>query len=220
MNRSDILLHLRVAFPMAFQSSVIAIGLLILQFVINRLGTIPVAAYTAAQKIDSFAMLPLNSIGVAMATYAAQNYGAREIKRIRQGVSQSLLFSIGFSLFMGVVDIFEGDRIAGIFVESGETEVLSLAHTYLIINGSMYFILACLLIYRFTLQGLGKSFAPTIAGIMELVMRSSGALVLVHFWGFKGAAISNPLAWLGATIPLAVTYYATMRKMDGLVTNI
>mgnify|MGYP000146368675 FL=1 len=68
--------HLRIAFPMAFQMSIIAIGSLILQFALNGLGAVSVAAYTAAQKIDSIATMPLNSLGQAMTTYTAQNYGA------------------------------------------------------------------------------------------------------------------------------------------------
>lgn len=213
MDRKNVISHLRLALPMAFQMSIIAIGALILQFVLNRLGAEAVAAYTAAQKIDTIATLPMNSFGVTMATYAAQNYGAGLPERIRKGVFQCILMSGGFALAMGAVNVCVGSNMAQIFVGAGEKHVLYLAEQYLKINGIFYFVLALLFIYRFTLQGLGKGVVPTIAGIMELIMRGAGAPVLTGIWGFSGACASNPLAWIGACIPLAVAYYLTIGKM-------
>ncbi|MDO4273566.1 MAG: MATE family efflux transporter [Eubacteriales bacterium] len=213
--KAEIMRHLKIACPMAFQMSIIAIGALILQFALNGLGAVSVAAYTAAQKIDTIATMPVNSMGAAMSTYAAQNYGANKVDRIRKGVFQCILMSVSFSIVMGLVNIFAGSRLAAIFVGPGEKEVLSLARTYLSINGTFYFILALLFIYRFTLQGLGKGLVPTIAGVMELVMRTVSALILVNAFGFAGACMANPLAWLGALIPLAIAYYMIMHKLQG-----
>lgn len=210
---NEIKRHLFTALPMAFQMSIIAIGALILQFALNGLGAVSVAAYTAAQKIDSIATMPMNSLGAAMATYAAQNYGAGKIERIRKGVFQCILISVAFSIVMGLINIFAGSSLAAIFVGGKEQKVLSLARTYLGINGVFYFVLALLFIYRFTLQGLGKGLVPTIAGVMELVMRAFGALILVRSLGFAGACAANPLAWIGACIPLAAAYYLTMRRI-------
>lgn len=213
LQRDNAAAHLRLALPMAFQMSIIAIGALILQFVLNGLGAVSVAAYTAAQKIDSIATMPMNSFGATMATYAAQNYGAGKADRIRRGVFQCILMSVSFALVMGMVNILWGNRLAAIFVGHQETQVLSLAQDYLVINGALYFVLALLFIYRFTLQGLGKGVVPTVAGIMELIMRGVGAPILTAIWGFSGACASNPLAWIGACIPLAAAYYLTIRKL-------
>lgn len=210
----DYKIHLGTALPMAFQMSIIAIGALILQFALNGLGAVSVAAYTAAQKIDTIATQPMNSFGATMATYTAQNFGAGKIDRIRKGVFQCAVISVSFSIVMGLVNIFAGYQLTGIFVGAKETEVLRLSEVYLKINGSMYFLLALLFVYRFTLQGLGKGMAPTIAGIMELVMRAFAAIVLTGSMGFAGASISNPLAWLGACIPLMAAYYITMKKIE------
>jgi putative MATE family efflux protein len=211
--KNEVTKHLGTALPMAFQMSIIAIGALILQFALNGLGAVSVAAYTAAQKIDAIATMPMNSFGAAMATYSAQNYGAGKLDRIKKGVFQCILMSVSFSIVMGFVNIFAGSRLAAIFVGSGEVKVLELARTYLSINGVMYFVLALLFIYRFTLQGLGKGLVPTIAGIMELIMRAFAALILVGPLGFAGACLSNPLAWIGACIPLGIAYYMTERKL-------
>lgn len=214
VNRHELKIHLLAALPMAFQMSIIAIGSLILQFALNGLGAVSVAAYTAAQKIDTIATMPMNSFGTTMATYAAQNYGAGRTDRIRKGVFQCILISGSFSIIMGMVNIFAGRPLTALFVGAGETQVLSLAQTYLTINGSTYLLLALLFIYRFTLQGLGKGLVPTIAGIMELIMRAFAGIILTGMLGFTGASLSNPLAWFGACIPLIIAYYSTMRKMQ------
>ncbi len=213
-NSQNLRIHLITALPMAFQSSIIAIGSLILQFALNRLGATSVAAYTAAQKIETIATMPTNSFGIAMATYSAQNYGAGKIDRIRKGVTQCIFLSCTYSIAFGILLILIGRKLITLFVSSQETGVIQLSHTYLIITGCTYFILALLFIYRFTLQGLGKVLIPTIAGIMELVMRAFSGLILAEHFGFIGACLSNPLAWIGATIPLGIAYYIAIHQLE------
>jgi putative MATE family efflux protein len=205
--------HLRVALPMGFQMSIIAIGVVVLQFALNVLGTTAVAAFTAAQKIDQVATMPLNSFGVTMATYTAQNYGARKIERIRKGVFQCFFMSGAFSILMGLLFVFTGNYLAAIFIGSNPLAV-SLAHTYLIINGSFYILLAILLIVRQTLQGLGDSIFPTVAGVMELVMRMFAAITLSKFFGFTGLCFASPLAWLGAIIPMIIALAFTIKRLN------
>ncbi|WP_010233753.1 MATE family efflux transporter [Clostridium arbusti] len=205
--------HLRMGIPMGFQASIIAIGAIIIQFALNNLGEVSVAAYTAAQKIDTLAIQPMMSFGITMATYVAQNYGANKIQRIRIGIKQCSIISVGFSIVVGAVNILAGHWMIKLFVGEGQPEVVSLAQTYLNINGAMYFILALLFIYRYSLQGLGQSFAPTVAGIMELAMRTFAAMVLSKHLGFAGASLANPLAWIGSCIPLGIAYYVTVKKL-------
>lgn len=213
VTRFEIAQQSKIAFPMGFQMSIIAIGAIVLQYVLNGLGAISVAAFTAAQKIDQIAGQPMNSFGTTMATYTAQNYGAGKIDRIRKGVNQCIIFSGSFSIIIGLINILFGYNLTGLFVGSEATRVMDLSHTYLIINGSMYWVLALLFIYRFTLQGLGKSATPTIAGIMELIMRTAAAVFLATRFGFAGAAWASPLAWIGAVIPVALDYYINMKKL-------
>lgn len=80
-------------------------------------------------------------------------------------------------------------------------------------TASLYFLLALLFIFRYTLQGLGKSLFPTIAGVAELLMRTLAALVLANIWGYAGVCLSNPIAWFGALIPLTTAYVLTIRRL-------
>lgn len=212
-DKADFRIHLNAALPMGFQSSIIAIGAVILQSALNTLGTDVVAAQTTANRIDQLAILPMMSFGITMATFTAQNLGAKEYGRILQGVKQCLLMSGAFSIFAGILVITCGQYFVALFVSRSETRVFELAQIYFNINGSLYWILAILFILRYTLQGLGQAKIPTIAGIMELVMRSFAAIILTHAFGFIGAAFASPLAWIGSTAVLLTSYFKAMRYL-------
>lgn len=124
------------------------------------------------------------------------------------------MISVSFSIVVGLLNIFAGYQLTGVFVGGQEKGVLEMSQTYLQINGSLYFVLALLFIFRFTLQGLGHGLVPTIAGVMELIMRTFAAIVLAASFGFAGACWANPLAWIGATIPLGIAYFVTIHKME------
>mgnify|MGYP003587165337 CR=1 FL=1 len=213
---SDLGLHLKLALPIGFQKSITGIGFIILQFALNTLGTQAVAAYTTATKIDGIAIMPLESFGVAMATYAAQNLGAGDYQRIKEGVKKGATMALSYSFAAGLVMIVAGEFLTRIFIGSGPESgpIIQLARTYFIINGSTYWAVALLFIFRYTLQGIGQTLAPTLGGMFELFMRSFAGVTLGAAIGFTGAAMANPLAWLGALIPLTIQYAREVRKMN------
>lgn len=215
-DKEEIRIHLNSALPMGFQSSIIAIGAVILQSALNSLGTNVVAAQATASRIDQFAILPMMSFGITMATFTAQNFGAKKYGRILLGVKQCLIMTIGFSIFAGLGVIFFGDHLVNLFVARSEVKVFQLAQIYFNISGSLYWILAILFVLRYTLQGLGQARVPTIAGIMELIMRSFAALILTPLFGYTGAAFAPPLAWMGSVAVLLASYFKAMRHLKRL----
>ena len=209
-------MHLAIGLPMGFQATIIAFGAVILQVALNGLGAVPVAAYAAEQKVDTIAMMPMMSFGAAMAAYTAQNYGAQQYARIRAGVHACLKMSAAFAVAIGILLIVFGTHLLALFVGAdaqGAEEVIAYGQTFLTVNGSTYIILAVLLVYRNVLQGLGQSVVPTIAGAMELVMRAGAAIFLCAHLGFLGACLANPLAWIGAGIPVAIAYFWTEKTL-------
>lgn len=78
--------------------------------------------------------------------------------------------------------------------------------------GCSLWVLGLLFAFRYTLQGLGQTFVPTFAGVMELVMRSCGSLALIPPLGFTGACLTNVSAWVGSAIPLTIAFFLTMRR--------
>ena len=205
--------HLEIGLPMGFQASIIAFGAVILQVALNGLGPVSVAAYAAAQKVDTIAMMPMMSFGAAMAAYTAQNYGAGKFSRIRDGVRKCSWMSVGFSIVGGALIIVAGPSVMELFVGAEEQEAIRLGQIYLTVNGLTYWILAFLFIFRYTLQGLGQSIVPTVAGVMELIMRATAGIFLVDILGFLGASLGNPMAWLGSCVPLAAAYVMTVRRL-------
>ena len=215
-DRAALMAHLRMGLPMAFQASVIAFGAIILQVALNNLGAIPVAAYAATQKIDAVAVMPMLSFGYALAAYTAQNYGAQKYERIRMGVRACLKMSMAFAVGIGALLIAFGSHVLALFVgadAAGAEEVIAYGETFLLVNGSTYVILALLLVYRNVLQGLGQSVIPTIAGAMELLMRAAAAIFLCTYLGFFGACLANPLAWIGAAVPVVLAYLWTEKTL-------
>ena len=215
-DRAVLMAHLRMGLPMAFQASVIAFGAIILQVALNNLGAISVAAYAATQKIDAVAVMPMLSFGYALAAYTAQNYGAQKYERIRMGVRACLKMSMAFAVGIGVLLIAFGSHVLALFVgadAAGAEEVIAYGETFLLVNGSTYVILALLLVYRNVLQGLGQSVIPTIAGAMELLMRAAAAIFLCTYLGFFGACLANPLAWIGAAVPVVLAYLWTEKTL-------
>lgn len=205
--------HLRTGCSMAFQSSTVAVGAIILQTSLNQFGATAIAAYSAAQKIDAIANMPMMSFGMAMAAYTAQNFGAQKLSRIKDGVRACIRMSVSFALIIGLINMTCGPFLVSLFVGSEEQEVIELAQIYLNRTGLAYFVLALLFIYRYTLQGLGKNAVPTLSGFIELAVRIFAAVVIASYFGYSGLCLSAPLSWTLACIPLAIAYYVTIRTL-------
>jgi Na+-driven multidrug efflux pump len=213
----------RLGLTMGFQMSVIAIGAVVLQYGINRLGAEAVAAFTAAMRVDQAAVAPLASVAVAMTTYTAQNFGAGQWWRIRVGVFRMSLVAAGLAIVLGGIITVFGTDIVRLFVGTGADRVVAMAHQYLVLNGSLYAVLALLFVVRNSLQGLGATVVPTIAGFMELALRSIAGLILIAHWGFLGACLAAPLAWVAALVPLLIAWgveRARLVRLEGAVTSL
>ena len=209
----DLWRSIRLGLPMGFQTCIIALGCIVVQIALNKLGPVAVAAFTTANKVDFFAMAPMMSFGMAMATYVGQNYGAGKFDRIKDGVHRCCRMSLTFTVFISLINIYYGSYFVSLFVGKEEVEVIQLSHVYMALNASMYWVLAFLFIYRYTLQGLGQSVVPTFAGVMELVMRLAAVEFLVVPLGFGGVCLASPLAWIGSAVPLAIAYYWTLHRL-------
>ena len=212
-DKEFLLEHLKIGLPMGFQSSIIAIGAVVLQIALNGLGSVAVAAFAAAHRVDGIAVMPMMSFGIAMAAYTAQNFGAKQFGRIVEGVKKGIFMSCSFSILVAIFNIYLGGEIIELFVGAEATQVIEYGRLFLIVTGVSYWALALLFILRFTLQGLGQSFMPTVAGIVELVMRIAAAIFLVDWLGFLGACLAAPMAWIGGLLPLAISFFMTARKL-------
>lgn len=208
-NHKFMLEHLKVAAPMAIQFSILSLSMMIVQSVCNSFGTEVIAGFTAAMRIEQISTQPVFAIGVAFATYAAQNYGAALIKRIRQGVRQSLAACLILSIIITLSVRFYGTQMVGAFIDGGErqNQIVNIGQQYLLISSYFYFFLACIFITRNALQGMGRAGIPLTSGVIELVIRALAAIFLAGAIGYKGIFWAGPIAWLGGAMVTATGYW-------------
>ena len=184
-----------IGFPMGFEYSVSAIGAVIMQDAINQLGSVAVAAQTAGEKIRQMFTLPMESVGMAMATYVGQNHGAGRTDRVRQGIRDGCIIQAGYSAIAWVVVFLVKRWAVGLVLGDAEPAIFNGAVEYLTVISVLFVLLGFLMIFRYTLQGLGYSVQAVISGVGELIGRALGGWLAVHQLGYFGICISNPLAW-------------------------
>lgn len=202
-----------VGLPMGLQYSITGIGSVILQTAVNGLGSLYVASMTAGTKITSLLMCPLDALGQTMAPYAGQNVGAGKIDRVSKGLKSAVICGFAVSaVMMGVVLLFS-DQLAMLFMDEKNDQILSLNHRFLVINVAFYFLLTFVNTVRFTIQGMGFSGFAVIAGVFEMVARSIAGAIFVPIFGFTGACIASPLAWLFADSFLIPAFFHCRKKL-------
>lgn len=206
--------HLKIGIPMALQFSITAIGIMTVQGALNVFGSTVIASYTAASKVLQLVMQPSITFGVTMATYCAQNLGAKKYHRIKEGVEKCSIIAVITSVIAAVVLIVLGKYLVMMFISNPDKEVLMYAQKVLNISAYFFLPLSLIFIYRNALQGIGESFIPMMAGVYELVARAIVAFTLPKFIGFTGICLADPVAWFSAAIPLGITYF---RRIDKLV---
>ena len=182
-------------------------------------------AYGAAVKFNDFLMCPLSALGTACLSYSGQNYGAKDVKRLKLGLKQALILM--FIIYLILVIIGVACSINGNYTElflssdNNNDRVRFYASTYMIIDSCMYFSLGLLFIGRNYLQGLGKSLYPFLAGICELV----GRVVIAEFMpslvdkanpysdrAYISVCFSDSLAWIFAFLVLMIGIYIYIIK--------
>ena len=185
-----------IGFPMGFEYSVSAIGAVIMQDAINLLGSAAVAAQTAGEKIRQMFTLPMESVGMAMATYVGQNHGAHRTDRIQQGIKDGCTIQLTYCVAAWVVIFFVKPYAVGLVLGDADPAVTAGAIQYLAIMSLLFCFHGLLMIFRNTLQGLGYSVQAIISGVGELIGRSLGGLLAVKTGlGYVGICLSNPFAW-------------------------
>ncbi len=206
---------LGIGVPMGLQCSITAIGSVIMQWAVNVLGSTAVAAVTAAGKTQSLLTVPLESVGTAMATYAGQNLGASRMDRVRQGVNRALLIILVYALASAFILHFTDVQIMSLFLDTAkEVDIVNMGREYLFWNSVFFIPLGALIVWRYTIQGLGFSTLAMMAGVAEMVARTAVAIVLVPILGYFGAELSNPAAWVAACLFLYPAYKWTCRQLN------
>ncbi len=197
------------------QQSVMNLGILMVQGLVNSFGTTVMAAFAAAVKIDSFAYMPVQDFGNAFSTFIAQNHGAQKKDRIRKGLKSAVLVSITFCLVIsGLIWLFARPMML-LFVNPEETAILAEGIRYLHIEGSFYCGIGCLFLLYGLYRALGKPGMSVILTVISLGTRVALAYLLssVPAFGVAGIWWSVPIGWFLADLTGLIFY---IRKKDRL----
>lgn len=206
--------HLKLALPMALQFSILSLSILIVQSVCNSFGADVIAAYAAALRIEQFVTQPLLAIGMAMATFSAQNWGANLLSRIRKGVRYAFVISTSISMLGFILIRNISEYMIAMFIDTGDnsaendiTLIMQIGQQYLIISTMFYFFLGLIFVFRNTVQGMGKPIIPLLSSITELCSRSFAAIYLAKIMGYKGIMYASPISWAAAGILVFAGYF-------------
>ena len=202
--------QLKVGIPMALQYSITAIGTMMVQSSLNILGSTLVAAYTAAGKIEQVATQAYIAMGTTMATYGAQNMGAGDVPRIRQGFKACTIIGIVYSFIAAAFVMTAGKYMTYLFVSEDVGTIMNSVDIYLKCVGIFFIPLAVVNIYRNGIQGLGYGLLPMTAGIAELIGRGVVAVIAAGQRSYLGVCLASPAAWILAGGLLIVMYYYIM----------
>ena len=223
ISRKDLRLDFKVArrqialgLPVSIQFTVTSIGSMCLQSVVNSFGTDVIAGFTAAGRVEGLTNIPMSGLGVATQTFVGQNYGAKNYDRIIKSVRKIFTLDIIVSIFMSITLYLIAEPMVSVFSTDMSPEVMAAAKRYILAIAQCYSLVAILFVMRNTLQGLGFTYANSIAGIGEFFGRLSVAFILTPALGFDAVCYAGPAAWLLADIPLIIIYLFKQHKFKKL----
>lgn len=195
------------------QQSVMNLGILMVQGLVNSFGPVIMAAFAAAVKIDAFAYMPVQDFGNACSTFLAQNYGARQEERIRKGLKGAMITSMAFCIVVSAFVWVFARPLMALFVETSETEVIMEGVRYLRIEGVFYCGIGCLFLLYGLYRALGKPGMSVVLTVISLGTRVVLAYVLsaVPAFGVTGIWWSVPIGWFLADA-VGLIYYGKKKE--------
>lgn len=194
------------------QQSIMNFGILMIQSLVNSFGMQVMAAFAAAVKIDAFAYMPMQDYGNAFSIYVAQNHGAKEEKRIADGMKISFIIVALTGLAISAIIWIFAERFMMLFVSAVETEVIVVGAQYLRIEGAFYFLIGFLFLFYGIYRGLGKVRMSIILTIISLGTRVLLAYALAPRFGLNIIWWSIVIGWALADITGAVYYRKVEKK--------
>ncbi|MGN1140606.1 MAG: MATE family efflux transporter [Oliverpabstia sp.] len=195
-------------FSMGFMSSIVSMGSVILQYGINGLGYLTIAAHTTARKLYLFFNMPFASLSLATSTFVSQNRGANQKERIRSAVRIIYICDIILAAIITVILLLFSRNLVQLISGSKESIVLDNGSLYLKVVGPFYAVLGVLGATRYALQGLGEKILPLISSIIELAGKIVFVLLFIPRFGYNAVIACEPVIWCIMAIQLVYSFYA------------
>lgn len=204
---------LYIGIPMGLQNSVTAVGTVLVQFAVNSLGAVCVAAYTAGAKLRMMFTCGMDMLGMSVSTFCGQNIGAQKKERVSMGVKCGIFLILCFSVIIIGCICLGGRTMASWFVDVENTEVIDKMVYFLKTTVVYCPLLGSIFVLRNTLQGIGYSMTAMFAGIFELAGRSAIVFGMFGTVTYPLICHADPIAWFMANVLLVGNYIYVCRKM-------
>ena len=207
---------LAIGIPGAIQFSVCAIGVIVVQAFLNGFGSDAIAAYSVGCKIENIVTQFFPALGIAISTFAGQNFGAGKIKRIRNGFKSATIIMILYAIIASIAVRFISEPLSYLFVDknSANPNVINMAVQYTTIASYFFIPLGLIFIFRTGSQGLGSGSIPMLSSILELSLRVIAAMILPGLIGYLGICLASPAAWIGAGFVLPFVCSKFIKKIE------
>lgn len=205
---------MKLGLPVGIMNSVTAFGMVLVQSVVNSMGSLIVASYSVARKIMGALDQAISVLGMSLSTFVGQNVGSGKFERAKKGVRSTMAVSMGCCAVIFLILFLFGKILISLFIDPSEVEVVNNAYLYLVVCGIMIWALGLLFLYRFSLQALGDTVVPMFSGLLELVSRPAVVFLLPESLGFLRMSLAESTTWLCAAILLAVGYYYRLAKIE------
>lgn len=204
------------SFLTCVQQSVMNFGILMVQGIVNSFGSVVMAAFAAAVKIDAFAYMPVQDFGNAFSTFIAQNYGAKKNNRIKSGIKTALISVTVFCIIVSLCIFIFAPQLMGLFIDYSEIDIISCGVDYLRIEGAFYIGIGVLFLLYGLFRAIGKPGMSVVLTVISLGSRVALAygLSAIPQIGVFGIWWSVPIGWILADITGILSYYFIQRKMS------
>jgi putative MATE family efflux protein len=206
----------RIGLPSGLQQTFVALGMLALYGIVNRFGTVTIAAYGVAVRIDSFASLLAMNFAAALSAFVGQNLGANKPERINAGLKATWLMTSATSIFFSIIVVFFGRGLMRLFTP--DQAVINIGNDYLVIVGLFYIIFSTLFVVNAVMRGAGDTIAPMFITLVALwLIRVPASYFLAGKIGVTGIWWAVPIGW-GVGMTLSWFYYKSGKwKTKGVV---
>ncbi len=212
--KTDILKEITgLSFLTCVQQSIMNLGILMVQGLVNSFGAGIMAAFAAAVKIDSFAYMPVQDFGNAFSTFVAQNYGAGKTERIREGIRSAVIAVFFFCLAISAAVCLFAKPLMGIFIPASETGIIAEGVRYLRIEGACYIGIGLLFLLYGFYRAVHRPGMSVVLTVISLGTRVVLAYILsaIPQIGVIGIWVSVPIGWLLADMAGVIFYWLRYR---------
>lgn len=209
---------IKIGTPVAAKNIIIALGGMAVQTIVNGFGMSFIAGFTATSKLYGILEIAAISYGYAVTTYIGQNYGAKQMERIKKGMCSAVGLALATSVVISIVMILLGRKITMLFISSEDPALVAAAgntaYEFLVVMCIGLPVLYMLYVFLSALQGLGNTVIPMLSGIIEFILRVTVAFIVGKIGYESGIFWAESAAWVGAAVFLFAGYRKNMKKMN------